>query len=117
MGKVIPELEGKLNAVSVRVPVSNVSLLDLSVTLEKTPEVTEILDLFTELSKSPDYYNIIDVSDKMLVSSDYIGNKNNAVIDSLSTMKMNDMYKFLIWYDNEMGYASNIIRFIKYIKF
>tara|TARA_B110000908_G_C10244913_1_gene448259 strand:- start:1234 stop:2214 length:981 start_codon:yes stop_codon:yes gene_type:complete len=117
LGKVIPELEGKLNAVSVRVPVSNVSLLDLSVTLEKNPEVTEILDLFTELSKSPDYYNIIDVSDKMLVSSDYIGNKNNAVIDSLSTMKMNDMYKFLIWYDNEMGYASNIIRFIKYIKF
>ena len=117
IGKVIPELEGKLNAVSVRVPVSNVSLLDLSVTLNQDPAIEDVLNLFRKLSREDTYYEIIDVSDELLVSSDFIGNKNNAIIDSVSTMKIDNMYKFLAWYDNEMGYAKNIIRLIKYIKF
>jgi len=75
------------------------------------------LNLFRKLSREDTYYEIIDVSDELLVSSDFIGNKNNAIIDSVSTMKIDNMYKFLAWYDNEMGYAKNIIRLIKYIKF
>ena len=117
IGKVIPELEGKLNAVSVRVPVSNVSLLDLSVNLNQEPEVEDILNLFRKLSQEDNYYEIIDVSDELLVSSDFIGNKHNAIIDAASSMKIDNIYKFLVWYDNEMGYAKNIIRLIKYIKF
>ena len=117
IGKVIPELEGKLNAVSVRVPVSNVSLLDLSVNLNKEPEVEEILNLLRKISREDSYHEIVDVSDELLVSSDFIGNKNNAVVDAISTMKIDNIYKFLIWYDNEMGYAKNIIRLIKYLKF
>ena len=117
IGKVIPELEGKLNAVSVRVPVSNVSLLDLSVNLNQEPEIEDILKLFRKLSQETDYYQIIDVNDELLVSSDFIGNKHNAIIDSGSTMKIDNIYKFLVWYDNEMGYAKNIIRLIKYLKF
>lgn len=116
IGKVIPELDGKLDAISVRVPVSNISLLDLSVNLEDGPCMNTILNLFRELSNN-EYCEIIEVSDKLLVSQDFIGNGNNAIIDSPSCIKTGDMYKFLAWYDNEMGYAKNIIRLIKYIKF
>jgi len=117
IGKVIPELNGKLDAVSVRVPVSNVSLLDLNVNLEKSPEIDEVLSLIKTLSQSDQYFNIVDVNNDLVVSSDFIGNRKNAIVDGLSAMKMDDMYKFLIWYDNEYGYAENIIRFIKYLKF
>ena len=79
--------------------------------------VTEILELFKEQSNTNEYHDIIKVCDEMLVSSDFIGEGANAVIDSTSVMKSGDMYKFLVWYDNEMGYAKNIIRFIKYLKF
>ena len=117
IGKVIPELNGTLDAVSVRVPVSNVSLIDLNVNLEKSPEINEILKLFKNLSRTDEYRNIIQVCDDLVVSSDFIGNANNSIVDSLSTMKVDNMYKFLVWYDNEFGYANNIIRFVKYLKF
>ena len=115
IGKVIPDLNGKLNAVSIRVPVSNISLIDLCVNLDKQPEVEEINELFRNLSKK-EYFKIIEVSDKLLVSSDFLGNSSNAILDAPSTMKQDDLYKLLIWYDNELGYAHNIIRFIKYLK-
>ena len=77
----------------------------------------EILNLLRKISREDSYHEIVDVSDELLVSSDFIGNKNNAVVDAISTMKIDNIYKFLIWYDNEMGYAKNIIRLIKYLKF
>ena len=91
--------------------------MDLSVNLNQEPEIEDILKLFRKLSQETDYYQIIDVNDELLVSSDFIGNKHNAIIDSGSTMKIDNIYKFLVWYDNEMGYAKNIIRLIKYLKF
>ena len=115
IGKVIPALNGKLNAVSVRVPVSNISLVDLCVNLDKQPDVEEINELFRKLSEK-EYYNIVDVSDDLLVSSDFLGNSSNAILDAPSTMKQDDLYKLLIWYDNELGYAHNIIRLVKYLK-
>jgi len=115
IGKVIPALNGKLNAVSVRVPVSNISLVDLCVNLDKQPEVEEINELFRKLSEK-EYYNIVDVSDDLLVSSDFLGNSSNAILDAPSTMKQDNLYKLLIWYDNELGYAHNIIRLVKYLK-
>ena len=115
IGKVIPALNGKLNAVSVRVPVSNISLVDLCVNLDKQPDVEEINELFRKLSEK-EYYDIVDVSDDLLVSSDFLGNSSNAILDAPSTMKQDNLYKLLIWYDNELGYAHNIIRLVKYLK-
>jgi len=117
IGKVIPELEGKLNALSVRVPVSNVSLLDLSVNLASEPSIEDLTNLFEKKSQSDEYHTIIKVSNEELVSSDFIGDENNAIIDASSIMKQDNMYKLLVWYDNEMGYAKNIVRLIKYLKF
>ena len=98
-------------------PVSNVSLLDLSVNLASEPSIEDLTNLFEKKSQSDEYHTIIKVSNEELVSSDFIGDENNAIIDASSIMKQDNMYKLLVWYDNEMGYAKNIIRLIKYIKF
>ena len=114
IGKIIPELDGKINAISVRVPVQDVSLLDLVLHMENSPSLSEIMDV---LGHGPNSCDTIDVTNELLVSSDYIGSPYNAIIDVSASIKQDNLYKIVAWYDNEMGYATNILRLIKYIRF
>jgi glyceraldehyde 3-phosphate dehydrogenase len=102
--KVIPSLEGKIIGTSVRVPVNNVSLVDLNVELTESTSLTNILDLMRE---DPH----LRLTNTNLVSSDFISTECPSIIDSTACMHLGDnRYKIMIWYDNEWSYASQVIK-------
>ena len=104
-GVVIPELQGKIHGMSLRVPTATVSVTDLVVDLGRTVTVEEVNAAFKKAAEGP-LKGILEYSDEPLVSSDFIGNTHSCILDSLSTMVMDgDMVKVLGWYDNEWGYS------------
>ena len=105
--EVMPELDGKLDAMAFRVPVPDVSLIDLVVNLERETTVDEINAAFKTASDGS-MKGILGYSDEPLVSTDYIHCPYSAVFDSLETRVMGDMAKVLAWYDNEWGYSSRL---------
>lgn len=112
---VMPELEGKLNGFAMRVPTPNVSVVDLVVELERDVDVEEINNTFQEAAEGK-LKGIMAYSEEPLVSMDYNGDINSCVIDSLSTMVVdNNMAKVVGWYDNEWGYSARVIDLTKYI--
>jgi len=109
IGIVLPELEGKLDGMAIRVPVPDVSLLDISVELEKDVTVDMIHDMFVKESKGK-MNGIIDVSCEPLVSVDYVGSPFSSIVDCLSTKVINKRFlKLLAWYDNEFGYSCRVL--------
>ena len=115
VGVVLPELDGKLDGQAIRVPVPDVSLLDISVELDKEADVDGLHDTFIKESKSK-MKGIIDVCCEPLVSVDYIGNTYSAVIDCLSTKVINKKFiKLLAWYDNEHGYCCRVLDLLEYL--
>ena len=95
VGLVIPELDGKLDGQAIRVPVPNVSLLDISVELQKDTDIESLHDVFIKEGKSK-MKGIVDVSCEPLVSVDYVGNTYSAVIDCLSTNVLNKRFVKMI---------------------
>ena len=115
VGLVIPELEGKLDGLSIRVPVPNVSILDISLELDKDTTVEKVHDIFTAEAKNK-MQGIISINTEPLVSTDYIGNPYSAIIDSLSTNVIDKRFlKLLIWYDNEYGYCCRVLDLLQYL--
>jgi len=115
VGVVLPELEGKLDGSSIRVPVPNVSLLDMSIELQEDTNIEEIHEIFVKEGKGK-MKGIVDVSCEPLVSVDYIGNEYSAVIDCLSTNVLNKRFaKILAWYDNEHGYCCRVLDLLDYL--
>ena len=108
VGKILPELSGKINAISVRVPVQDVSLLDLTLNIPDEPELEELIELFRKKQGLG-----IKVCGESLVSSDFIGDPHSAIIDTESCLKQGSLYKIAAWYDNEMGYVRNIMRLMQ----
>ncbi|OJF16723.1 MAG: type I glyceraldehyde-3-phosphate dehydrogenase, partial [Bacillaceae bacterium G1] len=115
IGRIIPELTGKLNGLAIRVPTPNVSLVDLVVTVEKEATVDEINEAFVMASQG-EFKGILDVSFEPLVSSDYIGNPHSSIVDAMSTMVIGERtIKVLAWYDNEMGFAHRMGDLMQYV--
>jgi glyceraldehyde 3-phosphate dehydrogenase len=113
VGLVIPELNGKLTGLSVRVPTPTVSLLDLVCVVEKNTTKEEVNELFKKASAGP-MKGILEYTDQPLVSMDFKGNTNSSIIDGLSTMVMQDnLVKVIAWYDNEYGYSCRVIELAK----
>jgi glyceraldehyde 3-phosphate dehydrogenase len=109
VGLVIPELNGKMNGIAIRVPTPTGSLVDLVVQLEKSPSVEEINETFMEAAKG-NLEGIIQYTEDLIVSSDVIRNEHSCIFDAKSTMKLgNDFYKLLAWYDNEWGYSNRVV--------
>jgi glyceraldehyde 3-phosphate dehydrogenase len=109
VGEVIPELKGKLNGFSVRVPTPVVSLLDFVFESEKPTTAEEVNKLLEEASKTT-HKGIIDFNMLPLVSVDYKKNPHSTIIDGLSTMLIeNTMVKVVAWYDNEWGYSTRTV--------
>ncbi|MCG8156769.1 type I glyceraldehyde-3-phosphate dehydrogenase [Brenneria goodwinii] len=110
IGKVIPELDGRLTGYSLRVPVPVVSIVDLSVTLKREVAVDEVNAAFRRASESGPLKGILGYSDEPLVSSDYKGDPRSSIIDGLSTLVIGgNMVKILAWYDNEWGFSNRLI--------
>ncbi len=114
VGKVLPHLEGKLQAMSVRVPTPNVSLIDAVYTLNKEVTKEEVNKVFINASEG-ELKGIIAVSSEPLVSFDYNGNPYSATVDLPLTMCQGNQVKVIAWYDNETGYSHRMIDLAKYI--
>ena len=108
IGLVIPELRGKLHGLSLRVPTSTVSVVDLVVNLRRSASPEEINAALKNAAKG-DLKGIMDYTDKPLVSNDFRGHPASAIVDGLSTMVLEGkMAKILAWYDNEWGYSCRV---------
>ncbi len=106
---VIPELKGKFDGTSLRVPTATVSVIDFVVETDKPASVEAVNDAFRAAAKSEQMEGILGFSDEPLVSSDYRADSRSAVVDGLSTMALDDkLVKVLAWYDNEWAYACRV---------
>lgn len=110
--KVFPEIDGKITGMSVRVPVPNVSLIDLVCQVE-TKDLTkeDVNEAFIKASNGM-LKGILDVSYEPLVSVDYLGNTFSSTVDALSTEVNSDMVKIISWYDNESGYSKRLLELV-----
>ena len=110
LGKVIPDLDGRLTGYSLRVPVPVVSIVDLTVTLKREVTVAEVNDAFRKAAASGPLQGILGYSDEPLVSSDYQGDPRSSIIDGLSTLVIGGkLVKILAWYDNEWGFSNRLV--------
>jgi glyceraldehyde 3-phosphate dehydrogenase len=115
VGLVLPDLKGKFDGISVRVPTPNVSLVDLVFTTEKETNVEEINNAIREAANGP-LKGILAYSDEQLVSIDFNNNANSSIVDTTFTRSVDPhMHKVLSWYDNEWGYSSRVNDLITYI--
>ena len=114
--EVLPELEGKLNGLAMRVPVPDGSIIDFVVQTEQPATVDRVNDAFLQASETDRLKGILGVSNQQLVSADVIGSTYSALVDSTSTMVVRDhSVKVLAWYDNEWGYARRVIDLAAYV--
>jgi glyceraldehyde 3-phosphate dehydrogenase len=115
VGEVMPELKGKLDGISVRVPTPNVSLVDLVALLDKKTTAEEVNAAFKEAANGS-LKGILQYIEEPLVSIDFRGNPYSSIIDSLYTKVMDGEFaKILAWYDNEWGYSSRCVDLLRYI--
>jgi glyceraldehyde 3-phosphate dehydrogenase (phosphorylating) len=113
VGLVIPELNGKLNGLAMRVPVPTGSIVDLTVKLSKDPSVEEVNAAMKKAANGP-MKGILEYCEDPIVSTDVIGNSHSSVYDSLSVLKIGKgFFKLLSWYDNEWGYSCRVVDLIK----
>lgn len=112
---VLPELKGKLDGLSIRVPLPTVSLVDLTCDVEKDTSVEEVNQAFKEAAGGS-MKGILEYQEEPLVSVDYRKNAHSAIVDALSTKVMDGkMIKILAWYDNEWGYSNRYADLCKYV--
>ena len=113
VGKVLPDLAGKLDGMAMRVPVPDGSVVDLVAKVSKDVTVEAICEAFAAAAKGP-MKGVLEYSEDPLVSSDVIGNPHSSVIDGKSTMVMaGNMVKVVSWYDNEWGYSNRVVELMK----
>ncbi|HET9001174.1 MAG TPA: type I glyceraldehyde-3-phosphate dehydrogenase [bacterium] len=111
---VLPELKGRLNGLALRVPTPTVSVVDLTVTLEKPAAAEEINRAYKRASEE-ELKGYLGYSEEPLVSMDYKGDPHSGIIDALSTMVVGDAAKVLSWYDNEWGYSCRVADLAAYM--
>ncbi len=115
VGKVIPELKGKLDGISVRVPTPTGSLVDLVAVLKKEATKAEINEAMKKAAEGP-MKGILEYTEDPIVSVDVVHNPASAVFDAQSTMVNGKMIKVLAWYDNEWGYSCRVVDLIPMLK-
>ncbi|HMA22601.1 MAG: type I glyceraldehyde-3-phosphate dehydrogenase [Gemmatimonas sp.] len=112
---VIPELKGKIDGISLRVPTPDVSLTDLAVVVEKAVTVDQVNAAFKAAAEGP-MSGILQYTEEELVSSDYIGNPHSCILDAKCTNVVDGLLlKVSGWYDNEWGYASRCVDLLRYV--
>lgn len=115
VGLVLPELKGKLDGLSIRVPTPNVSLVDFTFTSKKPTTVSAVNDLLRAAANGP-LKGVLAVEEKELVSIDYNGNSMSSTVDAKTTMVVNGTtVKVLSWYDNETGFSNRMVDMATYM--
>jgi glyceraldehyde 3-phosphate dehydrogenase len=115
VGLVLPELKGKIDGISIRVPTPDVSLVDFVAVL-KTPVTAESVNAAFKTAAAGPLQGILDYTDEPLVSVDFLHNPHSAIVDGLSTKVIGgNLLKVMAWYDNEWGYSCRLIDLVKYI--
>lgn len=108
--KTLPQLEGKFDGLSIRVPTPVVSISDVTALLSRDVTVEEINNAFKKAANDSFYQGILGVSEEPLVSRDYIGNSHSGVVDLLLTKVVGgNLIKIAVWYDNEWGYSNRLV--------
>ncbi len=111
--RTVPNLVGKFDGLSVRVPTPVVSLSDVTMLLKQSTTKEAINETLTKASHDPYYQGIVAVSDEPLVSSDYIGNSNSGIVDlELTNVVASNLAKVVVWYDNEWGYSNRLVELV-----
>ena len=115
VGKVIPELNGKLTGMSFRVPTANVSVVDLTFRTEKETSLDGIKSAFKRASEGS-MKGVLGYTDELVVSQDFVGETQTSVFDSEAAIELNsNFFKVVSWYDNEFGYSNKLVDLIEYI--
>ncbi len=109
IGKVLPELDGRLDGTSLRVPTATGSITDLTAELKTSASVDELNAAFLEASNDASYQRVLEFSDEELVSADIVGNPASCIFSSVDTMANGPLVKVLGWYDNEWGYSNRLV--------
>ncbi len=116
VGLVLPELNGKLDGMAIRVPTANVSLVDLVAQLDKTATTEEVNAKFKEAAAEGSLKGYLKYSDLPLVSRDYNHDPSSSIVDALSTKVLDgNLVKVLSWYDNEWGYSNRVLDLLAYM--
>jgi glyceraldehyde 3-phosphate dehydrogenase len=111
--KTLPQLVGKFDGLSIRVPTPVVSISDVTVLLGRDTTVEEINNVFKKAAGEPFYQGILGVSEEPLVSRDYIGNSYSGTVDLLLTKLVGgNLAKIMVWYDNEWGYSNRLVELV-----
>ncbi len=112
VGKVIPELNGKLTGMAFRVPVADVSVVDLTCRLEKAASYNDVCKAMKEASEN-ELKGVLGYTDENVVSTDFIGEERTSVFDAKAGISLNDNFvKVVSWYDNEWGYSNKVVDLI-----
>jgi len=116
VGKVIPELNGKLTGMAFRVPTADVSVVDLTVRLEKGASYDEIKAVIKKASESPELKGILGYTEDLVVSSDFIHDARTSIFDADAGIALNaNFVKLVSWYDNEWGYSNKVLMLIEHM--
>jgi glyceraldehyde 3-phosphate dehydrogenase len=113
VAKTLPQLEGKFDGISMRVPTPVVSISDVTALLGRDVTVDDVNNAFKKAAADPFYQGILDVSEEPLVSRDYIGNPHSGVVDlPLTRVVGGNLIKIAVWYDNEWGYSNRLVELV-----
>jgi glyceraldehyde 3-phosphate dehydrogenase len=110
VGKVIPELDGKLTGMAFRVPTANVSVVDLTVKTKKETSLEEIKAVFKKASEEGSMKGVLGYTEELLASQDFIGDARTSIFDAEAAIELNStFFKLVSWYDNEFGYSNKLV--------
>lgn len=116
VGKVIPDLNGKLTGMAFRVPTPDVSVVDLTVRLKEGVSYDNIKKVMREASESAALKDIVGYTEDQVVSTDFIGDTRSCIFDACAGISLNDNFvKLVAWYDNEFGYSNRVVDLIVYM--
>jgi len=116
VARVLPSMEGRLNGMAFRVPTANVSIVDLTVNLEKDTSYGEICKIMKKESLSKRYFRILGYTDEDVVSTDFMSDSRTSIFDAKAGIELTPrFFKLVSWYDNEWGYANKLIDLVEYM--
>lgn len=115
IGKMIPELNGKLDGIAMRVPTPTVSVLDLIVEVSKSTTKEEVNNMFKKAATEKNFKGILRAEEEPLVSMDFKGDTHSAIVDLEETMVKDNMVKVVGWYDNEWAYSCRLAEFAEFV--
>lgn len=115
VGRVLPELNGRLTGMAFRVPTADVSVVDLTVRLEKPAPYAEIMAAIKAASEG-ELKNVMGYTEEAVVSSDFTSDNHGCVVDASAGLALNDSFvKLVAWYDNEAGYSHQLVRLMEHV--